>query len=308
MTEYLPEGFLFGTAENDSCLSSFAALSECKESRRIIEAPCIICDSRHDLVIDLGCMKGIIPREEGAIGIADGTTKDIALISRVNKPVCFVVKDFKCGERGGMCAVLSRREAQTMCSERYIKTLSAGDVIPARVTHLEQFGCFVDIGCGIPSLIPIDLISVSRISHPSDRFYVGQDIRAVVKSFDGGRVCLSHKELLGTWEENAAAFEQGETVTGIVRSVEDYGVFIELAPNLAGLAEPRGNIAVNQHASVYIKAIIPEKMKIKLIIVNAFDSAYQGNELNYFITSGHIDRWTYSCPSSAKLIETVFSE
>jgi len=335
MTEYLPEGFLFGTAENDSCLDSFTTLSECKESRKILEAPCIICDSRHDLVIDLGCMRGIIPREEGAVGISEGKTKDIALISRVNKPVCFVVNDFARNDNGEIYAVLSRREAQLMCTEHYIRTLTPGDVIPARVTHLEQFGCFVDVGCGIPSLIPIDLISVSRISHPSDRFCVGQDIKAVVKSFDGDRICLSHKELLGTWQENAAMFEQGETVTGIVRSVEDYGVFVELAPNLAGLAEPRGDISVNQHASVYIKAIIPEKMKIKLIIVNAFDSAntmfarlpqvggrqklppadaaqqratgaYLNSGLNYFISSGHIDRWVYSCESSSKLIQTVF--
>lgn len=306
MTEYLPEGFLFGTAENDDCLDSFTTLSECKENRKILEAPCIVCDSRHNLVIDLGCMRGIIPREEGAIGIAEGTTKDIALISRVNKPVCFVVKDFERDEKGEIYAVLSRREAQQMCTDGYIKTLMPGDIIPARVTHLEQFGCFVDIGCGIPSLIPIDLISVSRISHPSDRFYVGQDIKAVVKSFDSGRICLSHKELLGTWQENAAMFEQGETVTGIVRSVEDYGVFVELAPNLAGLAEPRGDISVNQHASVYIKAIIPEKMKIKLIIVNCFDNSYHGSELNYFITSGHIDSWIYSSEGSPKLIQTIF--
>lgn len=308
MTEYLPEGFLFGTAENDGCLGSITTLTECMESGKILEAPCIVCDSRHNLVVDLGCMRGIIPREEGAVGIAEGTTKDIALISRVNKPVCFVVKYFTRDENGGVCAVLSRREAQLMCGERYIKTLTAGDVISARVTHLEQFGCFVDIGCGIPSLIPIDLISVSRISHPSDRFCVGQDIKAVVKGFDGGRVCLSHKELLGTWEQNAAMFEQGETVTGIVRSVEDYGVFVELAPNLAGLAEPRGDIRVNQHASVYIKAIIPEKMKIKLIIVSAFDNAFRGGELNYFLTEGHIDEWVYSCASSSKLIKTTFSD
>ncbi|MGL0910084.1 hypothetical protein ACSTB0_13670, partial [Faecalibacterium wellingii] len=44
--------------------------------------------------------------------------------------------------------------------------------------------------------------------------------------------------LLGTWEENAAGFTVGETVVGIVRSVEEYGTFIEIAPNLAGLAHP----------------------------------------------------------------------
>mgnify|MGYP002230072907 FL=1 len=45
---------------------------------------------------------------------------------------------------------------------------------------------------------------------------------------------LTLRELLGTWSENAACFAAGETVVGIVRSVEEYGVFIEIAPNLAG--------------------------------------------------------------------------
>lgn len=306
MKEYLPEGFLFGTPENTACLSSYQSLSECRKTEKILEAPCIVCNSDHDLVVDLGCMRGIIPREEGAIGIKEGKTKDIALISRVNKPVCFIITDFDRDENGIVRAVLSRKKAQIMCEDEYISRLAPGDIIPARVTHLEQFGCFVDIGCGIPSLIPIDLISVSRISHPSDRFFVGQDIKAVVKSFENDRICLTHKELLGTWEQNAAMFAQGETVTGIVRSIEDYGVFIELTPNLAGLAEPREDIRVNQYAGVYIKAIIPEKMKVKLIIVNAFDNAYHNNELNYFINSGHIDKWVYSSERASKTIITDF--
>lgn len=309
MKEYLPEGFLFGTPENTACLASYQSLAECLKTEKILEAPCIVCNSDHDLVIDLGCMRGIIHREEGALGISEGTTKDIALISRVNKPVCFLVTDFERDAAGIVRAVLSRKKAQQMCEENYISRLVPGDVIPARVTHLEQFGCFVDVGCGIPSLIPIDLISVSRISHPSDRFYVGQDIKAVVKSFENDRICLTHKELLGTWEQNAALFSQGETVTGIVRSIEDYGIFVELTPNLAGLAEPHGNISVDQCAGVYIKAIIPEKMKIKLIIVNASDnsdSAFHNNELKYFINSGHIDNWIYSAENCKKRIETYF--
>lgn len=308
MSEYMPEGFLFGTTENDCLLKSFQTLSECRQSQKILEAPCVICDSKHNLIVefpDNPTMRGVIPREEGAIGIAEGTTKDIALISRVNKPVCFVVKDFSEDKK---TAVLSRRTAQIKAKENYISKLSSGDVIPALVTHIEQFGCFVDIGCGIPSLIPIDLISVSRISHPQDRFYVGQKILAVVKSIENDRICLTHKELLGTWEENAAKFSQGETVTGIVRSIEKYGVFIELAPNLAGLAEPRDDIYVNQHASVYIKAIIPEKMKIKLIIVNTSDKTYHNNEPYYYINSGHINSWYYSPPDCQKNIATIFDD
>ncbi|MCH5203195.1 MAG: S1 RNA-binding domain-containing protein [Oscillospiraceae bacterium] len=308
MTEHMPEGFLLNTPENIAKLSSKDAIYNCIKTGEIVEAPCIICDSKHNLIVDLGCMRGIIPREDGALGIAEGLTKDIALISRVNKPVCFTVKEITQDEFGNEYAVLSRKEAQTRCRDEFIRKLSAGDVISARVTHLEQFGCFVDIGCGIPSLIPIDLISVSRISHPSDRFSVGMDIKAVIKAFDGDRIFLSHKELLGTWEQNAVLFESGETVTGIARSIEEYGIFVELAPNLAGLAEPRTDISVNQHVSVYIKAIIPEKMKIKLIIVNTADRAIiHESKLNYFISSGHIDRWVYSTEGCPKMIETDFT-
>ena len=308
MAEYLPEGYLLRTTDNQSCLRSYFSLLECQNSGRIVEAPCMICDSKHNLIVDLGCMRGVIPREDGAIGISEGTTKDIALISRVNKPVCFKIIGFKRDENDNIYAVLSRKLAQLECYENYLSKLTAGDVIPARVTHLEQFGCFVDIGCGLPSLIPIDLISVSRITHPADRFYVGQKIYAAVKAVEENRICLTHKELLGTWEQNAARFEQGETVTGIVRSIEEYGIFVELAPNLAGLAEPRKDVTVNSHASVYIKAIIPEKMKIKLIIVNASDNTFADNELDYYITSGHMDSWTYSSSVSEKIVKTVFTE
>jgi small subunit ribosomal protein S1 len=305
---FLTEGGLIIKDENKRFTESVKALEECLASGRTVEAICVICDAAHNLIVDFGFMKGIIPRNEGAIGIDDGTTRDIALISRVNKPICFKVTGFKDG-----MALLSRKQAQLECVAEYINTLKSGDIIPAKITHLEQFGCFVDIGCGLPSLIPIDAISVSRISHPSDRFYVGQEVFAVVKSteYTGGefpKITLTHKELLGTWEQNAAQFTAGETVSGIVRSVENYGIFVELLPNLAGLAELRDNVSVNQAVSVYIKAIIPEKMKIKLIIVDSFDNPRINYNYNYHhnLESGRIDSWVYSTELSDKTIRTDF--
>lgn len=306
MKKYCPEGELFASPDNQSSIKSIFALQEAMLQEKILEARVLICDNNHDLIVDLPCAKGVIPREEGALGIAEGTTKDIALITKVNKPVCFKVKQILKDEAGGCTAVLSRREVQEECMENYISSLTPGDVIPAKVTHLEQFGAFVDIGCGVPSLIPIDAISVSRISHPSDRFQTGQDIFVVVKDVCGGRVWLSHKELLGTWEENAARFNYGETVPGIIRSVEDYGIFVELAPNLAGLAEPKEGAAVGQHAGVYIKALIPEKMKVKLIIVDVFSGGQMYRPPEYFITEGHISHWRYSSELSPKVIESKF--
>ena len=307
MKLFKPEGQIITTDENKRYLSSPFTLRDAYYAEALLEGRVTRCDSEHNLHVDLGCMKGIIPRNEGAVGIEEGTVRDIALISRVNKPVAFVITGFRTDENGADLAVLSRRAVQRECSNSYIASLRPGDVIPATVSHIEGFGVFCDIGSGISALMPIDSISVSRIPHPSARFMPGQNIFAVVKSIDeNGRITLSHRELLGTWEENANLFSVGETVPGIVRSVEKYGIFVELTPNLAGLAEYSEGIEAGSHASVYIKSIIPSKMKIKLIIVDAFDADYPAQPPKYFIDSGRIDNWVYSPPESGKIIESVF--
>ena len=126
---------------------------------------------------------------------------------------------------------------------------------------------------------------------------------------DEGRIYVSHRELLGTWEENAAFFTPGETVAGIVRSVESYGIFVELTPNLAGLAELKSDVVVGDTAAVYIKSILPEKMKIKLIIIDHYP-APPDKTMQYFLdptACPHIGRWQYSPPGASKNIETVFT-
>ncbi len=306
MSEYLPEGKLISTQENQNIIHSPQLLYEAQIEQTILEAKAYMCDSNHNLIVDLGSIKGIIPREEGAIGIREGTVRDIAVISRVNRPVCFVVKGFDTNEKGEKYAILSRELAQRRCLDSYISKLRCGDVVDARITHLENFGAFADIGCGIVALMPIDTISVSRIEHPRERFTVGMDIRAIIKSIENGRISLSHKELLGTWVENASKFSAGETVSGIIRSVENYGAFVELSPNLAGLAECKEGVKAGQQASVYIKSIIPEKMKIKLIIIDTFDYKYNPQKPEYYFNGNHIDKFIYSPDNCPKYVETVF--
>jgi small subunit ribosomal protein S1 len=132
------------------------------------------------------------------------------------------------------------------------------------------------------------------------------DIKAVVKSIDNGRISLSHKELLGTWQQNAEAFSPGETVTGIIRSVENYGSFVELTPNLAGLAENHPNAKKCMQASVYIKSIIPSKMKIKLIIIDTFNYNYNPQPPKYFSNESHINRFVYSPENSGKIVDVSY--
>lgn len=303
---FSPEGTLLDTLENQSAVATPQALMQAQLTGKILEARVTMCDSNHNMWVQLPCMKGMIPREEGAVGIAEGELRDIALIARVGKPVCFRVLRTELTESGEEIAILSRRAVQEQCREQFLSGLNPGDIIDAKVTHLEPFGAFVDVGCGIASMVPIDAISVSRIAHPCDRFTVGQNIRVIIKGMQGKRILLSHKELLGTWEQNASLFHVGETTCGIVRSVEKYGVFIELMPNLAGLAELRQPVEVGQRTSVYIKALIPEKLKVKLILVDVCEGSVAPEPLRYFYEGEHIDHWVYTPENAGKYIDTVF--
>ena len=210
------------------------------------------------------------------------------------------------GPADGSGLLLARRRAQEKCMEDYVSRLVPGDVIDAAVTHMEGFGAFMDVGAGVTALLPVDNISVSRIAHPADRFAPGDLIKAVVRSRDErGRITLTHKELLGTWAENAAMIEAGETVTGIVRSIESYGVFVELFPNLAGLSERTEDYPVGTPVVVYIKNVNPGRMKVKLAIVGPGDPGEPPKE-KLFFTGKHMDRFTYSPEESEKLVETIF--
>jgi len=295
---YLPEGLLYGTLENKKAFSSVAMLEKAMQQRTILEERPYLCDDSYRLIFDLGIVKGIMEPEEIAVVAENQTLRDIAIISRVGRPISFIVERIDYDHEIPI-AYFSRRRAQEMCFENYLDRLDIGDVIKAKVTHFEPFGCFCDIGCGIISLLSIDRISVSRISHPKNRFKLGEYIYACVKERDDivlgnkGRIALSHRELLGTWKQNAEKFSAGETVKGVVRSIENYGIFVELAPNLAGLAEYKEGVEIGQSATVYIKSILPDKRKIKLVLIDTYFDDTENTKKDYYITSGNVKEFDY---------------
>lgn len=300
MKHYLPEGMAPVRGG-----FSMEALRRARGEQTILQASVVVCTEEHDLLVDLGCCLGRIPRAEAALGLAGGQVREIAILSRVGKPVSFRVLELP--EDGP--ALLSRRLAQEEARRHLFETAAPGDILPAVVTSLASFGAFCDIGCGLPALLGIEQISVSRISHSRERFREDQPIFAVLRSMEPetGRVFLSHRELLGTWEENAARFRPGQTVTGIVRSVREYGAFVELTPNLSGLAEPNFDLHPGDVVSVYIKSILPQRLKIKLVALRRLDPAsVPPRPLHYFRTAGHMDFWRYGNEGFAKTI-TEFS-
>ena len=93
----------------------------------------------------------------------------------------------------------------------------------------------------------------------------------MIKSIDKltGKVILTYKELLGDWYENIKDLKEKTIISGTVRETDKYknGIFIEIKPNLVGLAEYKAGLKYGQKVDVYVKKIIEKSKKIKLIII-----------------------------------------
>lgn len=264
--KFIPEGWLVEEGNISEKL-----INEALDNGRIITGKVSECDSNYNLHVDFnGKLKGIIPREEvEAMNIEEtGFPKPNICMSKVNKYVQFKVKDI---DKEGM-VILSRKEVGKEALNWAINELSEGQILNGIVKNIRPYGVFVEIGGGVVGLLRIEDISVARIKNPTERFKIEEKINVMIKSIDKAkeRILLTHKELLGTWEENANKFEEGTVVKGIIRETEKSknGIFIELNPNLVGMAEYSDGYEYGEKVDVLIKKIIPEKKKVKLVLIN----------------------------------------
>ncbi len=151
-----------------------------------------------------------------------------------------------------------------------INEITKGSKVSGFVKNIQPYGAFIHTDNGLEGLLYIEDISVARIKTPFERFKIGQRIDVLIKDVDleKNKIYFSYKELLGTWEDNAKEFKEKTVVQGIVRETEKNkrGIFIELKPNLVGMAEYKEGMEYGQKVDVYIKKIVEDKKKIKLII------------------------------------------
>ena len=228
------------------------------------------CDSNNNLHLDFGNnVKGIIPwREVEAINVDNkGYTKPSICKNKVNKLVQFKVK----GIDNNNNFILSRKDVEKEALLWMKQELQEGQVVKGIVRSIQNYGAFIEIGGGIVALLHVEDISIARMKSPIERLSIGEKINVMIKSIDkeNERIFLTYKELLGTWDENVKDFEEGTVVTGIAKEIEKNknGIFIELKPNLVGMAEYKEGIEYGQKVNVYVKKIIPERKKIKLVFV-----------------------------------------
>lgn len=116
---------------------------------------------------------------------------------------------------------------------------TVGQRVRGRVTSVKDYGAFVELEPGVEGLIHFTEIDWSRrAKHPTKTFTPNADAEAVVLAIDPDqrRISLSAKRLTpDPWDTHAASLEVGQVVKGVVRKIENYGLFVEIAPGIEGL-------------------------------------------------------------------------
>ena len=162
--------------------------------------------------------------------------------------------------------------------------IKVGAELDGKVTRLEPFGAFVDLGGGIEGLIHVSEMTHQRVEHPQEVVQEGQDVKvAVVRLKNLGnkrkeRISLSLKALeKDPWEEMSEQFRPGTVVQGKVDALEDYGAFVELAPNVRGMvhvsemadkrvAHPREVVSVGEEVQVAVLELDRRRKRLRLSI------------------------------------------
>ena len=172
--------------------------------------------------------------------------------------------------------VLSRKAAQLAereaAREQILATLEAGQVRTATIVGVQPYGAFADLG-GIDGLIPIGELAHERIRHAGDVVKPGESVQVKVLAVDREqtppRISLSRKQVLtNPIAEAMQSIEAGQTVSGRVSRITDFGAFIELAPGFDGLVHI-SEVSHERIPSVAKVLKVDEVVQAKVLSVDA---------------------------------------
>ncbi|TCM63739.1 SSU ribosomal protein S1P [Acinetobacter calcoaceticus] len=114
-----------------------------------------------------------------------------------------------------------------------------GSIVKARVTNLTDYGCFAEIAEGVEGLVHVsEMDHTNKNIHPSKVVQIGDEVDVMVLEVDEERrrISLGIKQTRANpWEEFAKAHEKGEKVSGTIKSITDFGIFIGLPGGIDGL-------------------------------------------------------------------------
>src|SRR5205814_995746 len=137
--------------------------------------------------------------------------------------------------------VVSRRSVlereRTALKSETLKVLEEGVILEGTVKNITDYGAFVDLG-GIDGLLHVTDMSWGRVAHPSEVINVGERVKVVVLKYDPerARVSLGLKQTEpNPWELVRVNHPVGSKIRGKIKSITDFGLFVEVEENIDGL-------------------------------------------------------------------------
>ena len=249
---------------------SLEQLAEIKNNQQVVDIYVTDIDASLNMIGIVGKnIKAIIPREESSSIVGDdGLVEEKHIVNKKGKILHVCIKEIIQND-DEIELIVSKKILELKVRKWMYMHLKPGMKLKGVVVSTNDYAAFVDVGGGVTGILKLENISDILIQNAADILHVGQRINVVVKKYDRdtGRIELSYKELQGTFEQNILKFKEGDIVDGIVRNRIKSGIFVEVAPNVVGLAEHVNGLEYGQKVLVSIKRIIPEKKKLKLIII-----------------------------------------
>ncbi len=137
--------------------------------------------------------------------------------------------------------VVSRRvvleERVKKAREDIDNKIHVGAILRGKVKNITDFGAFIDLG-GIDGLLHVNDITWGKVSHPSEKLQVGEDVTVKVLDFDekNNKISLSLKALeANPWDSVTEKYKEGDIIDGRIVSLVEYGAFVEVVPGVEGL-------------------------------------------------------------------------
>ena len=164
-----------------------------------------------------------------------------------------------------------------------------GSKLSGRVTNLTDYGCFVEIQEGVEGLVHVSEMDwTNKNIHPSKVVSLGDTVEVLVLEIDEERrrISLGLKQCIANpWEEFAKNFNKGDKVSGKIKSITDFGIFIGLDGGIDGLVHlsdiswAGGEEAVRDYKKgdeidAIVLQVDPERERISLGVKQAEDDPF----------------------------------
>ncbi|MBQ7428573.1 MAG: 30S ribosomal protein S1 [Butyrivibrio sp.] len=166
--------------------------------------------------------------------VSDSYEKDLSKYE--GQEIQFVVTEYNPKRRryiGNRRMLVTAEKAEQ--AKKLFDTLNVGDVVDGVVKNVTDFGAFIDLG-GADGLLHISEMSWGRVESPKKVFKVGDTVKVLVKSIEGSKIALSRKfDNENPWKDAESKYAVGNTVTGKVARMTDFGAFVELESGIDAL-------------------------------------------------------------------------